>query len=220
MEQFSCSRKFNNNVNFPQRKQNKQKKYDKVYTTTEIYARKKQKKEKNKTLKKNRDSKKYRTYIYSNILLRDGKRLYDTFDERSNYDTQYMGQTEYNTFLYVLSIIDEHYRQKDRDYIEQMGICLSSPIQDMAERAEIRETKKTCKPQNLAPNPESVIHSTATGHCTGHCDTCQKPCLLKNYMYESSEYIEDGIDRRCVEHDFSEWDIIFQQPLYESDGEY
>ena len=90
------SKKFNNKIDYQQRKQNKfQKKNSRTPMTEQKKLRKNKQKERDTKLRGDREWKEQETTPYSRINLRKGKQLYSEFDAKYEHDLQYMGTDEY-----------------------------------------------------------------------------------------------------------------------------
>lgn len=176
------SKKFNNKIDYQQRKQNKhQKKNVRTPMTEQKKLRKNKQKERDTKLRGDREWKEQDTTPYSRINLRKGKQLYSEFDAKYEHDLQYMGTAEYHELKIHerLEIEDwydymDYYDQLYQDFDDERERIRKCEQEDeQQERQDEENQRKKQRPLELEKKQSQGSENKT---CSGACSVCRQPC--------------------------------------------
>ena len=111
IQTISSGKKFNNNVDYMQRKKNTfSKKNNRAGMTAEKSLRSFNKQKDLKKINKERKAKQERSMAYSRVYIRNGTQMYNKFDDFDDYNRQFMDRKELFEIRYYYEIeLDPYY---------------------------------------------------------------------------------------------------------------
>ena len=175
--QSISSKKFNNKIDYLQRKPNTHfsKKNNRKTKTTEKTLRVLNKQKDLKKIAKARKQKQERNMTYNRVYIRNGRQMYDKFDDFEDYNEQYMDRHELFERRYFLFELDMYYEQ---DEVEEK----KNRYDEDEDQMYIQPIKKTFTKTQL---PKTSSEKTCSCSCPVHC-----PEKVETKGYKWDDYYE------------------------------
>jgi hypothetical protein len=173
----SSSRKFNNAIDYPERKKYV---FSKKNGRTNTFSSEKAKRSfnKQKDLKKiyrARQEKQFDNTLYSRVLIRNGRQMYDKFDNNDDYVQQYMGTTEFSDhidFIYDLYDYYESLYEDEEGVIrqqEEMRNCQAEEDIFNEEQKKMEHKLNRALAKKKQSENENAKETNCSGSCAVHC---------------------------------------------------
>lgn len=187
----SFARKPNNKIDFPKRKtHNFSRKNGRTKTFSSEKAKRHYNKQKDmKKLSRARQAKLYVNTPYSRVRIRNGRQMYDKFDDRDNYVRQYWDKQEFSDHR---AYLDDLYDFWDYLYSIEMS---QQEFEDEAQRIEERrrideEEEEEMKLKKNKIKKKIIIKKIAcSGCCNIHC-----PKDKEENITDTDDYIYNWFD--------------------------
>ena len=174
----SSSRKFNNKIDFPERKKNiLSKKTGRTNTFSSEKVKRRFNKQKDlKKISRARHEKQFDNTLYSRVLIRNGRQMYDKFDNNDDYVQQYMDTQEWTDRMYFLNDMYDYYNSLyEEDVIRQQEEMINRQEEEDIFNEEQKKMEHkldrslAMKKSKEAENETKAKETTCTGFCAVHC---------------------------------------------------